>query len=487
MITTCTSHNRASRIRQRAGARMRSMRRSCIHREGSIFLMSSGLKPRSENITHAAPPPPLTAESRFIHELLESWQRRGLVLSVGRSGRVHLLPGETLQGLEAHIGTCMVDILDSRDARQRVRRLQGSDAQACLNAIQHVLDQASLPTASYSGQARRLMRQLSEAQEQLPVALFISGVNDPDEHPTFAGGFGEVYRASYQGRMVALKRIRTFTANSTSHRTRWEFCREAVVWRGLSHRFILPLIGIDRETFPSSFCMVSPWMKQGTVLKYLRDRGRGEVNRLLLEVAQGLEYLHAQNIVHGDLRGTNVLISDDNSACLSDFGLSTTVSDAQTASAVAPSSANHAGSVRWWAPDGLEGIRVRKIRAHVGERCVRIRLCLLGVAHGTPPVLGRQRWSDHTAGYPRREATEAHQHVGRGVASRRCGVGSRLPRPAYDSAHNLNVSPFIRYRQPWLRDCMIIVRSKRLEVCIKIMYARSTSRNTCHLAGLQDT
>ncbi|KAJ7107565.1 kinase-like domain-containing protein [Mycena epipterygia] len=211
------------------------------------------------------------------------------------------------------------------------------------------------------------MGQLAGAQDQLPSSLFVSGVNDRDEHPTFSGGFGDIYRASYQGKMVALKRIKTFTMDTASYRTRMAFCREAIVWRGLRHRFILPLVGIDRQMFPSSFCMVSPWMKNGTVLKYLRDRGHGDVDRLvgpspslgdtcsyscqLLETAQGLEYLHAQNIVHGDLRGTNILISDDNSACLSDFGLATTVSDAQSTTAMAASSTNHAGSVRWWPPE----------------------------------------------------------------------------------------------------------------------------------------
>ncbi|KAJ7107508.1 kinase-like domain-containing protein, partial [Mycena epipterygia] len=194
------------------------------------------------------------------------------------------------------------------------------------------------------------MGQLSEAQDQLPSSLFISGVDDRDEHPTFAGGFGDIYRASYQGKMVALKRIRTFTTDSTSNRMRLEFCREALVWQGLRYRFILPLIGIDRETFPSSFCMVSPWMKKGTVLKYLKDRGRADVDRLLLETAQGLDYLHAQHIVHGDLHGTNILISDDNSACLSDFGLATSVSDAESTTAMT-SSSNHGGSVRWFAPE----------------------------------------------------------------------------------------------------------------------------------------
>ncbi|KAJ7459289.1 kinase-like domain-containing protein, partial [Mycena latifolia] len=129
-------------------------------------------------------------------------------------------------------------------------------------------------------------------------------------------------------------------------------CREALLWQGLQHPYIVPLLGIDHETFPSSFCMVSPWMKNGTVLKYLRDRGRGDIRRLLLEIAQALEYLHSKNIVHGDLRGANVLISDEGSACLTDFGLATSISDVDRETETGfTSSSNRAGSMRWLAPE----------------------------------------------------------------------------------------------------------------------------------------
>ncbi|KAJ7802442.1 kinase-like domain-containing protein [Mycena olivaceomarginata] len=197
------------------------------------------------------------------------------------------------------------------------------------------------------------MRKVAEAGEQLPSSLFITGVNDHDEHPTFGGGFGDVYQASYDGKRVALKRIRTFTADSTTRRNRLQFYKEALVWQSLRHRFILPLLGIDRSTFAPSFCMVSPWMKYGTVLKHLQDHGRGDVNRLLLEVALGLEYLHSLNIVHGDLRGSNILISDDGNACLSDFGLASPFSDTDSTAGITASS-NRAGSVRWFAPELIE-------------------------------------------------------------------------------------------------------------------------------------
>ncbi|KAJ7111279.1 kinase-like domain-containing protein [Mycena epipterygia] len=160
-------------------------------------------------------------------------------------------------------------------------------------------------------------------------------------------------QAWYRGEKVALKRLRIFTSDPESPRNHlWQLCREAVVWRGLHHPFILPFLGIDRETFSNAFCLVSPWMKHGTVLNYLRDNGRKDVDRLLLETAQGLEYLHSMNIVHGDLRGTNILISDDFHACISDFGLAVSLSDADTT--IGSSNSSRAGSVGWFAPELID-------------------------------------------------------------------------------------------------------------------------------------
>ncbi|KAJ7802403.1 hypothetical protein B0H14DRAFT_1660481 [Mycena olivaceomarginata] len=274
-----------------------------------------------------------TASLGYLENLLASWERRSLLSTV-------VAPEEDRQRLlkaaEAQITTFLTHILDSRAARRAAQELEQSSAQSFVDAIQNVLDWGTLPDANSRAKARKLMQKVAESGEQLPSSLFITGVNDHDEHPSFGGGFGDVYQASYDGKRVALKRIRIFTADSTTRRNRLQFYREALVWQGLRHRFILPLLGIDRSTFAPSFY-----------------RGRGGVNRLLLEIAQGLGYLHSLNIIHGDLRGTNILVSDDGHACLSDFGLATIFSEADSTAAMT-SSSNRAGSTQWLAPELID-------------------------------------------------------------------------------------------------------------------------------------
>jgi len=57
-------------------------------------------------------------------------------------------------------------------------------------------------------------------------------------------------------------------------------------------------------------------------------------------------------MVHGDLKGANILIDDQGRACLSDFGLATVVYDKDTVNLMTTGSIAH-GSTRWMAPELL--------------------------------------------------------------------------------------------------------------------------------------
>ncbi|KAJ6588772.1 kinase-like domain-containing protein, partial [Mycena capillaripes] len=228
------------------------------------------------------------------------------------------------------------------------------------DVCEQTINRGFLLEQKQNSKARRLILKLSEACDGLPSSLYITGISGRSNHAIFGGGFGDTYQASYAGKTVALKHLRTFNRDTEQRRTRLQFCREALVWQHLQHPFILPFIGMDPETFPSgSLCMVSPWMENGTVLKYLSDHGRASVDKLLSEIAQGLQYLHSQNIVHGDLRGANILITSEWSACLADFGL-TSLSDATTAT----HTSHRAGSIRWMAPELIDP-------GHFGQKFLR--------------------------------------------------------------------------------------------------------------------
>ncbi|KAJ7697232.1 kinase-like domain-containing protein [Mycena rosella] len=251
---------------------------------------------------------------------------------------------------KAAVADTLLDVLYSPGDEQAVLALEGDAAQSLLDIVQDTLDNALLQTREDTSKARRLIGKLAKKCDKLPSSLIIFGVTQRDEHPSFCGGFGDVFKAMYQGKPVALKHMRMF--QSTNQRDmRRKFCSEALVWQRLSHLYIVPLIGIDTESFPSSLCMVSPWMKNGTIIKYLSGVGKvsrqSTVNRLIREIAQGLAFLHDQKIVHGDLRGSNILVDDDGHACLTDFGL-TVLSDATTTQ-----TPNGAGSVAWMAPEML--------------------------------------------------------------------------------------------------------------------------------------
>ncbi|EEB93189.1 hypothetical protein MPER_08195 [Moniliophthora perniciosa FA553] len=91
--------------------------------------------------------------------------------------------------------------------------------------------------------------------------------------------------------------------------------------------------------------MVSPWMFNGTITEFIRKRPETNVEKLLLEVSEGIEYLHSQNVVHGDIKGANILIDEEYHPRLADFGL-TTFADTN-----GQNTTDHGGTLRWMAPE----------------------------------------------------------------------------------------------------------------------------------------
>ncbi|TFK66401.1 hypothetical protein BDN72DRAFT_961779 [Pluteus cervinus] len=71
--------------------------------------------------------------------------------------------------------------------------------------------------------------------------------------------------------------------------------------------------------------------------------------RYMYEIAKGMEYLHSQGVLHGDLKAANVLVDDRIHCVISDFGQSEMKNEAARLSG---KSLSH-GTLRWQAPELL--------------------------------------------------------------------------------------------------------------------------------------
>ncbi|KZP27947.1 hypothetical protein FIBSPDRAFT_1039924 [Athelia psychrophila] len=181
------------------------------------------------------------------------------------------------------------------------------------------------------------------------------------KYPCAHGGFADVWKGTWRDdvghRKVAIKVLRSRTDDPiTEIKMHKRLRRELSVWQRLNHENVLALHGVvtDFGHYPGFVC---PWLENGTISRYLEKRGDvlSLVDRLqvLSEVAAGLSYLHISGVVHGDLTGANILITDNGSACLCDFGLSSIAAEFQGTSYI---TSTLGGNVRWAAPELYHGI-----------------------------------------------------------------------------------------------------------------------------------
>ncbi|KAF9230520.1 kinase-like domain-containing protein [Melanogaster broomeanus] len=100
--------------------------------------------------------------------------------------------------------------------------------------------------------------------------------------------------------------------------------------------------------------MVSMWMPNGTLNSYIKKFGTELAmgNQLQL-VSKLLETVHSQNIVHGDLHPSNVLLDGEHNARLTDFGLTQVLGSVHEQMDYLRSVIIRPGAIMWAAPELL--------------------------------------------------------------------------------------------------------------------------------------
>ena len=169
------------------------------------------------------------------------------------------------------------------------------------------------------------------------------------------GAFGMVYLGRWRGSNVAVKQIRD---SVLSARNRDEVLAEVRVMAGLKHHAnVAQLSGVCVDHPPDIYLVVE-YFKLGSLLQALQKSPKQfkpvEVRRqIALDVASGMDYLHSEGILHGDLAARNVLLQNKENrvwACVADFGLAIKLQAGSTATGVA-----RLVPLRWTAPEVLAG------------------------------------------------------------------------------------------------------------------------------------
>ncbi|XP_031122365.1 receptor-like serine/threonine-protein kinase ALE2 isoform X2 [Ipomoea triloba] len=139
------------------------------------------------------------------------------------------------------------------------------------------------------------------------------------------GGFGRVYHGILEDMTeVAVKLLTRDNQNGDR-----EFIAEVEMLSRLHHRNLVKLIGICIEA--RRRCLVYELVPNGSVESHLHgiDRRKGPLDwdarlKIALGAARGLAYLHEDSnprVIHRDFKASNVLLEDDFTPKVSDFGL----------------------------------------------------------------------------------------------------------------------------------------------------------------------
>ncbi|KAJ2909414.1 ATP binding [Coemansia aciculifera] len=175
--------------------------------------------------------------------------------------------------------------------------------------------------------------------------------------PIASGSFGSVYFGmnTRTGAIMAVKEVELPKPGSVSMKRNQRMAdalrHELDLLKGLDHRNVVRYLGTDMDE--RNIYIFLEYVSGGSVSSALASFGMFPetlVRTYTAQIIEGLVYLHEQGIIHRDIKGGNVLIDQDGSVKISDFGISKRVDEVVAASKM-DRRASLQGSVFWMAPE----------------------------------------------------------------------------------------------------------------------------------------
>lgn len=164
------------------------------------------------------------------------------------------------------------------------------------------------------------------------------------------GGFGEVYAAWDERlqRLVALKRLRLAAADGGAER----LMKEARLAASLQHAAFVRIHALEQDHYSQSIVME---LVPGRTLRAALQGAPLEPSRALDiagQVAAAMQEAHGQNLVHGDLKPSNLMLEPSGAVRILDFGLARHI-DPLATQTMSPFSQE--GTIAYMSPERLQG------------------------------------------------------------------------------------------------------------------------------------
>ncbi|KAJ8587643.1 kinase-like protein [Rhizopogon salebrosus TDB-379] len=267
-----------------------------------------------------------------------------------------------LQPQQTNLELCITE-----DGDEDVAFVNASLSAARLSSASGVQNVASAALPSHHQQQERHDAPPSsiQVQAELDVSVLLQDltkyITKVEDFPATRGGFGEIWRCTYSANQrpvpVAVKSLLVYASDQLMEKKTKRIQRELRICARLKHPNVLPVYGYTFG-FGPFMAIVSPWAENGNLTAYMEREDTATLAvvrrfQILRDITAGLKYLHANNVIHGDLTGPNVLIHADGTACLADFGLSLLYSEVVSVTQASWTSSLH-GNFRWLAPELLE-------------------------------------------------------------------------------------------------------------------------------------
>lgn len=142
-----------------------------------------------------------------------------------------------------------------------------------------------------------------------------------EDTPLGAGGMGRVLKGiDPQGRTVAIKEILPEFASDFEIRTRTE--REVELLQQLNNDSIVKVY--DQFPMGDNFYIVMELVDGLNVEQYVNKYGAipyERATRFMVKILEAMQAVHEKNFVHRDMKPSNIMIRNDESICLLDFGI----------------------------------------------------------------------------------------------------------------------------------------------------------------------